>query len=357
MTDRILTQSITTLRFPLSIGIVLLHTIIVGQSYPNGITIEHGQYLLLDIVVYVSQREIGDIAVPLFFFISGFLFYYRTNFTFDTYKKKLKKRIRSLLIPYLIWNTLWLVFMYCCYLFIPTLLASTKDTFDNYTIFNLIDGYVGYGNGPSLGPLWFIRDLMFINLFAYPLFYLIKRIDYILIPLLLILFTLKIGYETPFIGTRSWTMYVWGAWFAINKKDLVRILYTYRIWIILCFILIIIICPILNFNHITIICISQVELIVGVFSLLLIAAIYAGKKTISLSAKYANASFFIFVSHMFIINLPNKLWVYLLPANAFTASLMQITIPIITGLLLYYIYVVLNHFSPRLLALIIGGRN
>lgn len=356
MLDRIITTSISALRFPLCIGIVLLHTIIVGQTYPYGITIENGEYRLLDVVVYLSQREIGDIAVPLFFFISGFLFFYKTNFTLSTYKHKICKRLRSLLIPYLLWNTLWLVFTFFWYSVAPNLLLSIRDTYDNFTIYTLIDGYVGYSNGPLLAPLWFIRDLMFINLFAYPLFFIIKRFDFIVIPILVSLFVLKIGYEASFIGTRSWGMYAVGAWFAIKKKDIIRILFICRKYLIVCFILLLFIRCILHFNHVTITIIDQIELILGVFNLLLLTAINVRNKAVTLSIKSAKASFFVYVSHMFIINLPNKLWVCLLPVNALTASIVQLVIPILIGFILYYIFILLHQSFPNLMRILVGGR-
>lgn len=359
MTDRLLTRSITALRFPLSIGIVLLHTIIVGQSYPYSIEIEQGQYLFLDVVVFVSQREIGDIAVPLFFFISGFLFFYKVDFSLSVYKIKLKKRIRSLLIPYVLWNTLWLTFTWVCYMFIPSLMASTKVFYDNFCILSLIDGYIGYCNGPLLAPLWFVRDLIFINLFAYPLFYLLKNFGKIIIPLLGTLFLLKIGYETSFIGIRSWSMYAFGAWFAINKKNVLHNLYPYKKWILVGFVILVIVRAVLYFNQIAYMAITvvgQMQLLVGMFSFLLIAAYCTEILSNTYAEKCAKASFFLYASHMFIINLPNRLWVCILPVNALTASFVQLTIPIVVSVILYYVFEFFRKFFPHFIALLIGGR-
>lgn len=356
MTDNLLTRSITALRFPLSIGIVLLHTIIIGQSYPNGIRIEYGQYFLLDVVEYVSQREIGDIAVPLFFFISGYLFFYQVDFTLDVYKKKLQKRIKSLLLPYILWNTLWLILTWSIYYFKPTLFSSTNNVFDNFNVYSIINGYVGYPIAPFLSPLWFIRDLMFINIFAYPLFYLLRKFDYVLIPFLLSLFILKIWYEAPFWGTRSWSMYALGAWFAIKKKNIVCELYPHKMYILACFVLLIIIRTILHFNQMETTFVGQIELLAGLFSLILIAAICVEKMSKTHAERCAKASFFVYASHMFVINLPNKLWVCLIPANALTASVAQLTIPVVVGFFLYYIFVVLSELSPKYMAILLGGR-
>ena len=50
-------------------------------------------------------HSINVVAVPVFFIISGYFFFYQTKvFGKETYFKKLKKRIRTLLIPYFLWN-------------------------------------------------------------------------------------------------------------------------------------------------------------------------------------------------------------------------------------------------------------
>lgn len=48
---------------------------------------------------------IGQIAVPGFFMISGYLFY--RGFTWDQLKSKWMRRIRSVLVPFILWNTIY----------------------------------------------------------------------------------------------------------------------------------------------------------------------------------------------------------------------------------------------------------
>lgn len=52
-------------------------------------------------------HSINVVAVPVFFIISGYFFFYNTYlFDKETYIKKLKKRVKTLLIPYFLWNLL-----------------------------------------------------------------------------------------------------------------------------------------------------------------------------------------------------------------------------------------------------------
>ena len=50
------------------------------------------------------SNGITRIAVPLFFIISGYLFFLQFQPTIENYFEKIKKRIKTLFIPYLIWS-------------------------------------------------------------------------------------------------------------------------------------------------------------------------------------------------------------------------------------------------------------
>ena len=88
---------ISFLRFPLIIGIVLIHIYINTQQVEIHPYYSATRHILSDII--------ARIAVPIFFLFSGFLFFYQTgNFNKDIYTTKLKKRFKTLLVPYLFWN-------------------------------------------------------------------------------------------------------------------------------------------------------------------------------------------------------------------------------------------------------------
>lgn len=53
----------------------------------------------------VISNTIGQIAVPGFFMISGYLFY--RDFSWENLKRKWNSRIRSILMPFLVWNGIY----------------------------------------------------------------------------------------------------------------------------------------------------------------------------------------------------------------------------------------------------------
>lgn len=99
-------ETLKAIRFPLAVMVVFIHSFSMGDyDQPNwthlsGMDINVAKRILF-------SHVITHIAVPTFYLISGYFFFYKvTNFDFATYKGKLRKRIHTLLIPYILWNTL-----------------------------------------------------------------------------------------------------------------------------------------------------------------------------------------------------------------------------------------------------------
>lgn len=72
--DKILSETINFLRFPLIVGVVFIHTILTGVNIGQSVLVKQGDFPLHDILQHLISNEFASIAVPLFYFISGFLF-------------------------------------------------------------------------------------------------------------------------------------------------------------------------------------------------------------------------------------------------------------------------------------------
>lgn len=346
-----ISQTITFSRFPLIFLIVLLHTIVLGQTYPLGIEISVGKFAFLDVVQFVSQREIGDLGVPAFFFISGFLFYAVGEMNANLWKNKLKKRVYTLLIPYLIWNTLFIVYYLVLFRYM-----DLSWGIKGQGILPYLDAYLGFNEGPFLSPLWFIRDLMVLNVLSFPAYYIIKKTGYWLLPILIFTFSIGIGYYLPYIGFRSIVPYFLGAWFAVYRIDFIIEKKTYLLLVNFLFIIVVVLVSIFHFYDIACWPLQQIEILIGIFTLFADFNYVLKKKYVSVNKKLAESSFFVFAAHMFVMNIPNKLWVLVMPPNGFTASLMQWVIPLVVSILLYYVFLGLKRMLPKLTTVLIGGR-
>lgn len=176
--------------------------------------------------------------------MSGFLFFLKTpDLTKVIYKSKIGKRFHSLLIPYVIWNIIQLIIVLVISLFKQLLgggtwnqyCASIDDIFSKHGLLNVFwcwDSWGGdyvncigtssYLSGPYNLPLWYLRNLIIISLLTPVLYYLLKKMGWLVISLLAILFVL--GISIPFPGLDMWTLLFFstGAFFAIRKRNIVE---------------------------------------------------------------------------------------------------------------------------------------
>ena len=101
--DELLSKTISYLRFPLIVGVVFIHNK-MAEINVQGDIVSYDDWPWLTYTMDFFSSVLPTIAVPLFFFISGFLFFYKVDFDKNVYIKKLKSRYHTLVIPYLIWN-------------------------------------------------------------------------------------------------------------------------------------------------------------------------------------------------------------------------------------------------------------
>ena len=95
---------------------------------------------LLKLYKYFSDFS-GHIALTFFFFMSSFWLYYKTS-NLGELSIKIIKRIKTLLVPFILWNTIVLIL--------------TIVLFKNYYYFSLINIIDLYFFAPVIGPFWYI---------------------------------------------------------------------------------------------------------------------------------------------------------------------------------------------------------
>lgn len=95
---------------------------------------------------------ITEVAVPLFFIISGFFFFQKNYYKGNEYMKMLRKKFRTLFIPFVFWNLVGLL----------VLVASGKYEKTEGCLNFVENFFLSY----NYGPLWYVRDLMLFMLFS-----------------------------------------------------------------------------------------------------------------------------------------------------------------------------------------------
>ena len=162
------------LRFPLIVLIVYLHACGFTANFADGERVLADAQIVAN--VQVITGSIARIAVPLFFLMSGFLFFRGVRFSPAIYRARLKSRTRSLLIPFLFWN-LALAALVAIAQATPVLAPffnSQNLAVSGMSPFQLLDAVIGITRYPIAYQFWFIRDLMLLVL-ASPLIWLAAR--------------------------------------------------------------------------------------------------------------------------------------------------------------------------------------
>ena len=191
-----LSELISLIRFPLCILVVFQHSNFLHGIQSQGERI-YIQCANAESMILFFSHIIAHSAVPLFFLISGFLFSFNIQrYSRLEYITKLKKRTKSILLPYLMWNilaelVLWIKYRPFMSSLFPqyTGLSFPYDSLlqDMYVVVRQVGGVCmsDVPQTPINGPLWFIRDLYMMFLLI-PFFMLISKEKYRTIVILLL---------------------------------------------------------------------------------------------------------------------------------------------------------------------------
>lgn len=299
---------------------------------------------------------IARCAVPMFFAISGYL-YFRNIENRGQLWQKMRKRSRTLVVPYLI---------ACLF---PALFALAMETMpwtkafmngtgfsENFTKpwYNLLYMlYVDAGNGsPYAFHLWFLRDLIVIVALS-PLLYLLKEKAGLKITLLLLFVLNYVG--LPHNPTYGLFWFVFGAWFIPAMKNypprltFINIL----IFIGLCAIEMVFPSPLWQYLQIPII-------VVGLSSMWMLYDAVVAKdfslKSHSLLGVACGFTFFIYLYHEPTLNVVRKILVMPLGHSSASFALSYLLSPWIYAAIAIVIGKCFKALLPKIYALLMGGR-
>lgn len=97
--DKLTSAIIEWLRFPMTVMVVLIHQ---NMDFLN--RDGSGMDQAFNILVSIGSHVLPSCAVPMFFLFSGYLYFYKMNgWDKDVFLNKTRRRVKSLLIPYVLW--------------------------------------------------------------------------------------------------------------------------------------------------------------------------------------------------------------------------------------------------------------
>lgn len=349
---KLTSQSISAVRFPLIVMVVMLHTYIIDKPMGGVIWIRSGQFPILDIFAHLVQADIANVSVSLFFIISGFLFFQTSHWSFESYKAKMSWRVRSLLIPYLLWNTIYILYVAVIGLVHPAFLTD-KISFTQMSLCQIANAY--WDLSQSLIPLWFVRDLMVINIFAPVIYLIIKKSGLVLPIVLMALWIMQKYVWVPGIGVRCSAFYVLGAWASLNSEKVEVFFDKYGKLAIVCSLTLFIVDTVLWYIGLYNVHYNQFTLAFGAVAFF--CFIRLGVVNGVRGHKFlAEGSFFVFVFHMFILKAPLLLCALYIPASTIGGVLALLVIPLITSCVCLGIYAFMKNALPRTTKVLMGQR-
>ncbi len=368
--------TIKALRFPLVVLVVFIHSFGAGEYTPYHISFSCiSSYDFYNIIRITISHVIALVAVPLFFIISGYLFYVKLeNWDWNIWKKKIKSRFYTLLIPYVVWSFLRIIFNRFVNLYSSeeslsvTILSNTLShkiplygTFWHYTYADTdITSWFGFISPLSVPyhvPLWFIRDLI-VLVFLSPVLY--KIIKLLGIWCIIILGGIYISFLWPqmqFINIKSVFFFSLGAFVSIKKIDFLKCLgfikkkeYVFAI-------------PILTILMVYYDGFQPIHSIIMPWFILLgvagIFMLFSENKQLQkwrLFHAFSDMSFFIFASHVFILIILSRIEEgYIdMNTNPFILISLYFINPIISISTSILIFVILKKYMPITLKVLNG---
>lgn len=368
-------RSLDLLRFPLAVIVAAVH-VVASRIYWNGTAFVHIDTMpgAGDFFAFVDAFLRGQ-SVPIYFFISGYVFFLGLDFNLESYARKLNHRIHSLLIPYISWNLLALGVTALC--FIPAVTVHyphyfhwhTEITLQSFleTFWNSAYGIFRNPNTPPPGnaiypqdyPLWFVRDLMLIVLCAPGIYLLLRGARRWVVILLsmawLGLSPFDLGHISQLLT--GYFFFIWGAYLSYRGKDMIELMRRrFRPAMILYPLLAIglflgdHIMPDWIFRLLKSFCV-----LAGMVIAYSLAAILIERGHIRVSQFLANASFFVYVAHGIIVAHVNTwLFRWLEPEHFGAVAAIYLLTLLITVLSLLAIYWLLGRYAPWLQKILAG---
>ena len=183
------------IRLPLIVLVTYAHSY---GGVAEGYSVLGSGWDAYEVLKIVMSQTLVKMAMPTFFVISGYLFFVNVEqFNKEIYWQKIRRRVKTLLIPYIIWN----------------LLMAVKLKAFNLSLFWT----------PANMPLWFLRDLMIVSLLT-PIIYIgVRKLNYWIFFLLLPIYFTGIWAIQPGPNPYAICFFTLGAYLSIKKINLIEV--------------------------------------------------------------------------------------------------------------------------------------
>lgn len=371
-------QSLDLLRFPLAVVVLAIHTFSTEGFKIHGTMVSfENMPVVLEVNHFIDGFLRGQ-SVPIYFFISGFVFFLGIELTKEKYIQKLKNRMKTLLIPYIIWNViavLWtlLRFLPCFSSLFPNIhkvqldfsLSAVLEIFWNAKegIFIMpasVDEVVTNSTYPQDAPLWFVRDLMIVVLCTPILYRMLKHAcHYFVWGLGILWFVLAywdLGHANQLLT--AFFFFSWGAYLSVNKKDMLHEFSRYfKASTVLYPLLALLFVASVHYFPDASDTIKRLNVFVGLFFAYNVSSWLLTHHVCTVSPFLASSGFFIYIAHTLICGEILKLLFFVLrPATDLGMLSIYILAVVVTVFSLLLVFYLLRRYCPSVLKVVAGRK-
>ena len=362
------------LRFPLIVGVVFIHSF--GKPYDYE-AIDFCHFTAIDFynLFRVSiSFVLTHVCVPVFFFISGYLFFKGLEIWDNrNYLQKIRRRMKTLLVPFLLWNTIKII-LYLKYAIHHGLWDVIQSFLYNNGFFHLYWDCIQWNLGrtnwlgvptpassPFLVTLWFLRDLMVVVICSPVLYFLFDKAKKWGILLLLVCYLSGVFINVPGFSTTAFLFFGLGGYFKINDIDPIQVMYKYRYYAFIIALITWISCTLWN-GHETEIgnLIYPFYVLSGSVTTINLAGYMVRNNLMSFLCHplLSKGAFFIYLSHtLFFIEFYTKVSLFCFGEdNPFLLIISYLIVPVLTILTCLLLYFILKMVFPSICSILTGER-
>lgn len=352
---RIQSDLIDLARFPLIVGVLLIHTDLGGLVVNGELLLKSSNYPFFFHWYYLFSQILARIAVPAFFFISGYLFFFKPIDGLIPWLGKIKKRFYSLFIPYVIWNLIYMAFYFAGSRLLPSLFSGNNA----YTISAFFSYFWNFQSGMPLDyPLWFVRDLMIVCLFSYVIYWCIGKMKFLFVAILGLIWYFDLMPNLP-NGFNSCAFFFFslGAYFSIEKLYFIELFRKIKLPVIVTYMLIVVIeliCCSAEFDWM--LYLHNIGLLLGIVSIFNVLDYLYNNFNLKNNPFISGSVFFLFAYHAIPLALLTKIackYIILTNVSLVLIYILSPAVVAIMGILFYYI---VKRILPNRSFILTGGR-
>ena len=314
-----------------AILVVFLHS----YSFSSG-----SQNTLAYHLEFFISRNIAQASVPTFFALSAFLFY--RNFDYSKLRSKYYSRLKSLVLPYLIWNAISMAAFY----FISKLSFINMESFE-INLNTLKEGILFYRYNHVF---WFVYQLILLT-YLFPLVYPVLKNKIISVALFALMIWMYATERTVFLcfEVKALIYYSFGAYFAVHHESAVVSNRKISAVGVVAFLISQVMIYSSYADTLIVTIVARLLMIVAVFYF---ANLFNGRTMPAI----LNCSFPIYAMHNLILEFFNKVFSFILNPASNWILIDYIGSAVMTVVIIAVINMVLLKKFPKLHTVLFGGR-